>query len=69
MWSFVLQFLYFLLEMNEVGLYHRALIPENVLIQSRTDGYHIKVSDFSKASKQPLGQQVSPLLSEYYNRA
>ncbi|KAM3147576.1 hypothetical protein pb186bvf_000383 [Paramecium bursaria] len=53
-WSILLQLAYGILELNEMGYQHRCLIPENIFLLGRTDGYQIRITDFTKASKQTL---------------
>ncbi|KAM3147584.1 hypothetical protein pb186bvf_000391 [Paramecium bursaria] len=68
-WSILLQLAYGILELNEMGYQHRCLIPENIFLLGRTDGYQIRITDFTKASKQTLCQAPCPpvyLPYEYY---
>ncbi|CAK89014.1 unnamed protein product (macronuclear) [Paramecium tetraurelia] len=55
-WSLFLQMAYALLQLNELGIQHRVLIPENILLLVRTEGYQIRITDFHKSSRQTLCQ-------------
>ncbi|CAD8082538.1 unnamed protein product [Paramecium sonneborni] len=61
-WSLFLQMAYALLQLNEVGIQHRVLIPENILLLSRTEGYQIRITDFHKSSRQTLCQLPCPAI-------
>ncbi|CAK83596.1 unnamed protein product (macronuclear) [Paramecium tetraurelia] len=62
-WSLFLQMAYVLLQLNELGIQHRVLIPENILLLVRTEGYQIRITDFHKSSRQTLCQ--SPCAAIY----
>lgn len=50
-WSLFLQMAYALLNLNEIGIQHRVLLPENIFLLGRTEGYQIRITEFSKASR------------------
>ncbi|CAD8203354.1 unnamed protein product [Paramecium octaurelia] len=61
-WSLFLQMAYALLQLNELGIQHRVLIPENILLLARTEGYQIRITDFHKSSRQTLCQLPCPAI-------